>query len=75
MKSMPKPKIDWSTEFMMFLNEKEIYWLYQNELRSNSCSPNEFISKMTGYNRGSYYWALLNVQWQARIKMIEEEQG
>lgn len=74
LKSLPKPKTDWHEQFIIFLNERDMFWFYQSGIPiPNDCIPNEYVMRMTGYNKGSRRWVILNAQWQERVKEIEEE--
>ena len=59
---------DWNEEFIAFLSERGVYWLYQPE--PNDAEPEEFVIRMTSYNGRSCYWRKLNSEWLQRIEKI-----
>ena len=75
LKYAPQPKLEWQEQFVLFLNEKGIYWLYRPEANDslpgmNDCNPNEYVTRMTSYNGRSCYWRKLNSEWLERIEKI-----
>ena len=73
MKSVQKYGIDWNEEFVIFLNEKNMFWMYQKDLIFDLQDPIEFVTRIVGYNKDAYYWAKLNASWLERVKQIKEE--
>ena len=71
LKSVQKIKLDYNEQFMLFLSERGIYWLYRNDLNTD-CEPEEFVRRITGYNRQSCFWVKLNAQWIERLGEISK---
>jgi len=63
----PHP-VDRNEEFIAFLSEKGVYWLYQP--KPNDCNPNEYVLQMSAYNGRNCYWRKLNDEWLERIEKI-----
>ena len=70
LKYTTRPKLDMHKEFVIFLNERGVYWLYKSELGSNDCEPEQFVVRMALYNGRSCYWRKLNREWLKRIEQI-----
>jgi hypothetical protein len=68
-----KKETDWHGEFIKFLNTRNIFWVLESDTRLENCDHTEYVLKIVGYNRTTYYWAKLNAEWLKHVKQIEEE--